>query len=143
ARTLSIAQTCDRLFHTRQAPRWYADCLNQLPAYRAQLALALWRYFGIAHIQPLEGVQNDCRDDQARVFLVIGRHDEPGRMARAGSAEARFVSLHVLRPVLALFDVGERKLPVLVRIVDAREEALALLFLRQVQKKLDDARAVA
>jgi hypothetical protein len=33
--------------------------------------------------------------------------------------------------------------PVLVRVVDALEEALALLVLRQVQEELDDARAVA
>ena len=63
-------------------------------------------------------------------------------MARAGGGEAGLVGLHVRGPVFALFDVGERELPVLLRLVDARKEAFALLFLGQVQEEFDDARAV-
>ena len=46
-------------------------------------------------------------------------------------------------PEFALLDVGEAELPVLVRLVDAGEEPLALLLLGQMQEELDDPRAVA
>ena len=50
--------------------------------------------------------------------------------------------MHVGVPELALGDVGRAELPVLVGLVDPRQQALALLFLGQVQKHLDDARAI-
>ena len=40
-------------------------------------------------------------------------------------------------------NVGGAELPVLVRLIDARQESLSLLFVRQVEKELDDLRAVA
>jgi hypothetical protein len=43
----------------------------------------------------------------------------------------------------ALLDVGGRKLPVLLRLVDALEKPLLLLILRDVEKELEDQRAVA
>ena len=43
----------------------------------------------------------------------------------------------------ALVHVREAEFPVLVRIVDALEESLSLLFLREVQEELYDSRAVA
>jgi len=52
------------------------------------------------------------------------------------------MSGHVLRPELALPDVCGAELPVLPRVVDALDEALALLLLRQLQEELDDACAV-
>lgn len=45
--------------------------------------------------------------------------------------------------VAALGEVVVAELPVLVRVVDAGEQTLALLVLRQVQEELDDAGAVA
>ena len=46
-------------------------------------------------------------------------------------------------PIFPLVNVGGAELPVLVRLIDAREESLSLLFERQMQKYLDDLRAVA
>jgi hypothetical protein len=39
-------------------------------------------------------------------------------------------------PVFPLVDVGEAEFPVLVRLVDALEEALSLFVLRQVGSKI-------
>jgi len=52
------------------------------------------------------------------------------------------IGLHVLGPELALPEVCGAELPVILRVVDALDEALALLFLRQMQEELDDASAV-
>src|SRR5205807_6857177 len=48
-----------------------------------------------------------------------------------------------LLPVLPFLDVVEAELPVLVGLVDAREETPALFLLRKMEEKLEDARAVA
>ena len=62
---------------------------------------------------------------------------------RAGCAEALFVSLHVVFPELPFVNIRQTQLPVLLRIVDARQEPLPLLILREVQEHLDDARGVS
>jgi hypothetical protein len=41
-------------------------------------------------------------------------------------------------PEFAFFDIGRAKLPVLVRLVDAGKEALALFILRKMEEELDD-----
>jgi len=45
-------------------------------------------------------------------------------------------------PEFSLLDVGLAKLPVLLRLVDPRDKALALLVFGQVEEEFDDARAV-
>jgi hypothetical protein len=47
-------------------------------------------------------------------------------------------SLLILVPVLTLAYVGRGKLPVVIRKIDAPQEASALLFFRQVQEQLHD-----
>jgi hypothetical protein len=56
--------------------------------------------------------------------------------------QASFVGFHVVFPVFALFDIGGAELPILLRLVDAGEKALALLVLGQVEEELDDARPI-
>src|ERR1043165_8713090 len=85
---------------------------------------------------------DDLRNDQARVTLVIGRHYEPWRVTRAGGLETGFVRRHVVAPVFSFFDVTPIEFPVLFRFIDAREKALALFVLGNMQEKLDDASAV-
>ena len=41
--------------------------------------------FRIAHLQPFERVEDDLRDDQPGVFLVVGGNDVPGRVALCSS----------------------------------------------------------
>ena len=50
-------------------------------------------------VEPLQRVDDDARDDEPRVLLVVGGDDVPGRVARAGRREAGLVGLHVLLPV--------------------------------------------
>ena len=57
--------------------------------------------------------------------------------------KAILVGLHVVFPVFPLVNVGGAELPVLVRLIDAREESLSLLLVREMQKDLHDPRAVA
>src|ERR1035438_6991718 len=45
-------------------------------------------------------------------------------------------------PVFSLVNVREAEFPVLVRLINAREEPLSLLVLRQVQEELDNPGAV-
>ena len=48
-----------------------------------------------------------------------------------------------LVPECPLLHIRETELPVLVRVVDARQQATALLLGRDVQEELHDARAIA
>ena len=66
-----------------------------------------------------------------------------GASGRAGIADHVLVGGHVFRPELALLDVAHREFPALGRLVDAVEEALALLVLRHVEEEFQDQRAVA
>ena len=45
-------------------------------------------------------------------------------------------------PEFAFFDIGGAEFPVLFRLVDAGEETLALLLLREMKEEFDDAGAV-
>src|SRR5450755_2220716 len=54
-----------------------------------------------------------------------------------------FVCGAVFLPVRALLYVRDREFPLLAAILEAREQPLSLLFLREVQEELHDARAVS
>ena len=58
-------------------------------------------------------------------------------------AKAFLISLHILLPERAFLQVRKGELPVLLRVIDALEEALALLLLREVEVELDDAGSVS
>src|SRR5678815_5202374 len=64
-------------------------------------------------------------------------------MARAGSAEAGFVGFHVIVPQFALLHIGHAEFPIFIALIDACKKAFALLFLGQMEKKLNDPSAVA
>ena len=99
--------------------------------------------FGITHLQRLQRVEDDLRNDEPGVFLVVGGNDIPRRMSGAGRAEAGFIGLHVIFPEFPFRDVGLAEFPVFFRVVNAFEKPPALFVLGQVQEKFDDARAVA
>ena len=67
----------------------------------------------------------------------------PRRMLSAGRGQAVLISLLVMLPVFPLVNVREAEFPVLVRLINTFEKSLSLLFLRQVQEKFDDPRAIA
>src|SRR5665811_2473778 len=53
------------------------------------------------------------------------------------------IDLHIVLPEFSLLDIRNAEFPVLFRLVDAFEKALALLLLRQVEIELYDADSVA
>src|SRR6185369_1652955 len=67
------------------------DASSQQPAERFQLFQAFGVRLGIADFQVLERFEDDAGNDQARVQFVIGGHDKPRRVLRAGGGQARFV----------------------------------------------------
>src|SRR5580658_3552617 len=84
---------------------------------------------GILHFQPCDRIQSDLRDDQPRILLIVCGHDIPRGVPGARRAQALLVGFQVILPEPPLGDVGVAEFPVLLRIVDASEEALALLLL--------------
>src|SRR5579862_2373201 len=73
---------------------------------------------------------------------MIGRNDKPGRFFGAGGGKRLLESLPIGLPISPFFKVLCAELPMLVRVVKAREQALFLLVFRDVEKKLQDACAV-
>ena len=63
-------------------------------------------------------------------------------IACARRTEALLVRFHVVVPELSLLDVCRTELPVLVWLVDARQKALALFILREMEEEFDDAGSV-
>ena len=56
----------------------------------------------------------------------------------AGGGEDFVVGVHVLRPELALVEVGLGELPVLLGVVDAGLEAASLFIARDMEIELED-----
>jgi hypothetical protein len=63
----------------------------------------------------------------------------PGCSSRPGTLCTR---LHVVLPEVSLLEIRQAEFLVLVRFVNPRQKAFALLLLREVQEELDDAGAV-
>ena len=61
---------------------------------------------------------------------------------RACRVEAFLIGLHVLLPEFSLGNVPGAEFPVLFRFVDARQEALSLFLLGEVEEELDNAGSV-
>ena len=97
----------------------------------------------IGHLEPTHGVNNDLRDDQASVVLIVCGHNIPRSVMRAGCADALLVSLHVVFPEFSLMNVRKTQLPVLLRIIDACQKPLTLFILGKVQKDFHDVGAVS
>ncbi len=97
---------------------------------------------GIAHLEIGKCVEDDLGNDQPRVLFVIGGNDIPGSMMVAGGIQALLISLHILVPVFPLVNIRQAELPILIRLINARQETLALFFVRQMEKDFDRARVV-
>src|ERR1039457_1411674 len=117
--------------------------LRQQLANRLQFPPAFRGGSGICHLEFIERIQDNLGNNQPGIFLVVGRNNVPGRVMGAGGVQAGLICLHVMLPVFPLVNVGEAEFPVLVRMIDALEESLALFFLRKVEKYFDDPRSVA
>src|ERR1019366_1663546 len=113
-----------------------------LPDFKQFLATLVAR-FRIGHFKTFKRIENNTRNDQPSVLFVIGGNDIPVRVPGARCAEAFFIRLHVPHPEVPLRDIHNAEFPILFRLIDALEETLSLLLLRQVEVEFDDAGSVA
>src|ERR1039458_1718886 len=119
------------------------NSFRQPLADQLQFLSALCVRFGVSHFESLECVENNLRDDQPGVFLVVGGNDIPWRILGTCCTKAFLICLHVMLPEFSFLDVHNAEFPVLFRLVDAFEKALSLLLLRQVEIELYDEGSVA
>src|ERR1700676_5524244 len=85
---------------------------GELFSDRQQLAAPLGAQFWISHLQRLELIHHDPRNNQARILLVVGRYDMPRGTAGAGRADAVLVGLHVLLPECPLRNIAFIEFPI-------------------------------
>src|SRR5262245_34018927 len=116
---------------------------RELPS-RQREGLALRRaHLRIVEVDRREGVHDRGGHHEAREPLVVRRHHVPGCLVRGGLADRILIGALVVPPVPALGDVVRGELPVLLGLVEPRQEAALLLALRDVEEELPDQRAVA
>ncbi len=116
--------------------------ISSSPATRTRLlndnfvkVLSSWR---ITHIKTLQRLNQRSTNHQIPVPLPIRWHDVPRSPLCAGFAERIRIGRSVVSPKLALFEVANIELPLLVGLIPARLQALALLILADVQEKLQN-----
>lgn len=63
-------------------------------------------------------------------------------MFGARRADTFLIRLPIVAPEAAFRDIRRAKFPVFLRLVNAREKALALLILRKMEEEFDDMRSV-
>ncbi len=88
----------------------------------------------ITHPEFLHGIEDDLRNDQPGVLLVVGRNDIPGRISGAGRVQTRLIRFYLIIPALPLAHVCEAELPVPVRLIDSVQKTFSLFVLREVEK---------
>ena len=141
--TLYIRCTTNNPPPSFDPPRTPLESPHQLLADRQQIVPLGSTHLGIMHVQALHRLDDDARDDESRVVLVIGRHHVPRRGLRAGSAQTVLVNLDVLVPELSLAEVGLTEFPILVRLIDPCQKAFSLLLLREMEVEFEDTGSVA
>src|SRR6185503_2389065 len=92
----------------------------------------------IREIERGQGLDHRRRHHHSGEPLVVRGHDVPRRSLGRRVANHVLVRLHVVVPVPALLDVARGELPVLLGLLDATQEALALLLLGDVEEELAD-----
>src|ERR1017187_3208948 len=97
---------------------------------------------GYAILSSLSASRTIWENNQPGILLIVGGNDVPGRVMGACRVQASLISLHVMLPVFPLVDVREAEFPILVRLINATEESLSLLFLRKVEEYFDGPRSV-
>src|SRR5215510_11049544 len=99
-------------------------------------------HLGKRQVQFFHGVDDGCRDDEPGKPFVVSRHHVPRGVRGARMPDHIFVSAHVFGPVLSLFCIRRRKLPVLRGKLETPLEASFLLIARNMQKEFADGDAV-
>ena len=129
------------MFHNVHIFPWYIVQWSEIFTNFFQFAATLRRHLGVFHIYFFKSINNDLRDNQPGIFLVICRYCIPGTVGGACCLEAVLVSRHILRPESSFVEVGSAEFPVLFRFVDATEKTLPLLLFGEMQKYFDNPRA--
>src|SRR5690242_6845917 len=73
-------------------------------------------------IERPESIDDRGGHDQSREPFVVGRHDEPGGVAGGGASNRILVRIHVVVPAVALAQIGDRELPVLLGPVETLQK---------------------
>ena len=94
------------------------------------------------HVHVLETLCDDLRDRQVAKPFVVRRDYKPGRVIRAGPAQHLLEGGDVVVPVRALLVVGFADLPLPGRIIQPLLKTGQLLFLGDVEEKLENRRFV-
>jgi hypothetical protein len=108
--------TSEALIHTLHREQ-LADSFQFSPTFRGSL--------GIGHFQSMECIKDNLGHNQPGVPLIIGGDDIPWRVMGAGRVQVRLIRLDVMLPVFSFVNVGKADFPVLLRLIDALEEALS------------------
>src|SRR5262249_60902882 len=95
------------------------------------------------HIELSDRHHHRRRDDEPCEPFIVGGYHEPRCVLRCGSPDRFLERVHVVVPKLALVYIGGREFPMLLRLVEARHEALFLLLVRQMQEEFEDGRPLA
>src|SRR3984893_10342713 len=97
---------------------------------------------GIFELQTLQRAHHQLRNHNVAVRLRIGGNHEPWRNLRLCRAQSVLISLAIIVPEFAGFEIRWVELPVLLRVIDTRLQSRSLLVLRYMQKALHDRRTV-
>ena len=89
----------------------------------------------------LECLDQQLRDHQVAMPLAVGRNHVPRRVGSRRGPQRFFIRTLVDVPFFPHGKVADAEFPVLVGLVDARLEPLALLVLADVKHALEDHRA--
>ena len=87
---------------------------------------------GICHLKFIQRIDDNSGHNQPGIFLIIGGNDIPRCMTGACRMQASLIGFCVTLPVFSLVNVRETEFPVFVRLINALEEALSLLVLREM-----------
>src|SRR5688572_30762584 len=103
--------------------------LGEPSAGGLDLAVALLRECGIREVEGFHRFDDRLRDREVHGPLAVGGDHVPRGMWGGGLRDHLLVGRHVVVPTVALVDVVGGELPVLRGVLQAGEEAPALLFL--------------
>src|ERR1051326_2572810 len=94
-----------------------------------QLFQLLFADFRKGHLQRLHSLNHHLRDGMVPKPLVIGRNNVPGRGFGRTLRNGIFIRVLIFLPVAPFREIGGRRLPVLVRVVQPFLETLLLFIL--------------
>ena len=97
---------------------------------------------GIVHLQTFQRISHGFCHHQVAMPFAIRRNDKPRSVIRVGLVDHIFIGLHEFIPSCTILQISGIEFPVLIRPVDTLLEAGPLLVLADIQKKLQNKRAL-